>query len=90
VVETGAATTCDDAIRQRPDEEVDESLIETFPASDPPSWVPLARSGCPRRGCATDDDPGKSRVAQWKRDRRRAHRSNKEKERVRVNPSANK
>jgi hypothetical protein len=26
-----------------------ESLIETFPASDPPAWVALARVGAPRR-----------------------------------------
>jgi hypothetical protein len=30
-------------------DEVDESLIETFPASDPPAWVALARVGIPKR-----------------------------------------
>ncbi|MGC2780601.1 MAG: hypothetical protein WA418_33690 [Bradyrhizobium sp.] len=30
-------------------EDLDESLVETFPASDPPSWVPLARIGAPKK-----------------------------------------
>jgi hypothetical protein len=30
-------------------DELDESLIETFPASDPPAWVALARVGTPKR-----------------------------------------
>jgi hypothetical protein len=30
-------------------DEIDESLIETFPASDPPAWVALARVGTPKR-----------------------------------------
>jgi len=30
-------------------DEIDESLIETFPASDPPAWVVLARVGVPKR-----------------------------------------
>ncbi|SED19347.1 hypothetical protein SAMN05444164_4024 [Bradyrhizobium erythrophlei] len=30
-------------------DEIDESLIETFPASDPPAWVALARVGIPKR-----------------------------------------
>jgi hypothetical protein len=30
-------------------DEIAESLIETFPASDPPSWIPLARVGLPKR-----------------------------------------
>jgi hypothetical protein len=28
---------------------VEESLIETFPASDPPAWVVLTRVGKPKR-----------------------------------------
>jgi hypothetical protein len=28
---------------------VEESLIETFPASDPPAWVALTRVGKPKR-----------------------------------------
>jgi hypothetical protein len=30
-------------------DEITESLIETFPASDPPAWVALARVGIPKR-----------------------------------------
>lgn len=37
-------TTSDDV-----DEELVESLIDTFPASDPPAWIPLARVGTPKR-----------------------------------------
>jgi len=29
--------------------DIDESLEETFPASDPPSWAVLGRIGSPRR-----------------------------------------
>jgi hypothetical protein len=31
------------------DDEILESLIDTFPASDPPAWVALARVGVPKR-----------------------------------------
>jgi hypothetical protein len=31
------------------DDEILESLIDTFPASDPPAWVALARVGTPKR-----------------------------------------
>jgi hypothetical protein len=37
-IETGAIT-----------DEITESLIETFPASDPPAWIALARVGIPKR-----------------------------------------
>jgi hypothetical protein len=37
-IETGAIT-----------DEIAESLIETFPASDPPAWVALVRVGIPKR-----------------------------------------
>ena len=31
------------------EEKIDESLKDTFPASDPPGWTPLMRIGSPRR-----------------------------------------
>jgi hypothetical protein len=31
------------------EDKIIESLIETFPASDPPAWVALARVGGPKR-----------------------------------------
>jgi hypothetical protein len=31
------------------DDEMFESLIDTFPASDPPAWVAQARVGIPKR-----------------------------------------
>jgi hypothetical protein len=31
------------------DNEILESLIDTFPASDPPAWVAMARVGIPKR-----------------------------------------
>jgi hypothetical protein len=31
------------------DELVLQSLVETFPASDPPAWIPLAHVGVPER-----------------------------------------
>lgn len=36
-------------VLEHTEEEVDESLEETFPASDPPSWNATARVGKPPR-----------------------------------------
>jgi hypothetical protein len=33
----------------RSEDDVDETLMETFPASDPPSWAGLGRVGSPKR-----------------------------------------
>jgi hypothetical protein len=31
------------------EEKIVESLIDTFPASDPPAWIAVARVGIPKR-----------------------------------------
>jgi hypothetical protein len=36
-------------LQESTDDEILESLIDTFPASDPPAWVALARVGIPKR-----------------------------------------
>jgi hypothetical protein len=38
-----------ETIASTDDDEILESLIDTFPASDPPAWVALARVGVPKR-----------------------------------------
>jgi hypothetical protein len=45
-VEAALAERANDAVTQA---DIDESLEETFPASDPPSWGALVRIGSPRR-----------------------------------------
>lgn len=47
--------------RPRSEELIDETIDESFPASDPPSYSRTARSGAPRReGETPEDTPGKS------------------------------
>jgi len=38
-----------ETIASTDDDEILESLIDTFPASDPPAWVALTRIGIPQR-----------------------------------------
>jgi hypothetical protein len=37
-------------------DQIDESLEESFPASDPPSWIAVARIGSPKRKLQDSDD----------------------------------
>jgi hypothetical protein len=39
------------------EDEIDEALEESFPASDPPSWTLVTRIGSPRRKPRTLGDP---------------------------------
>jgi hypothetical protein len=44
--------------RPRSEEEIDETIDESFPASDPPSYSRTARSGAPPRGAKIKRVPG--------------------------------
>jgi hypothetical protein len=37
-------------------DEIDESLIDSFPASDAPAWIPLTRVGIPKRQAISRTD----------------------------------
>lgn len=60
--------------RPRSEEQIDETIDESFPASDPPSYSRTARSGAPPRGekinrvpCEGEDDGEKEQQKSEKR-----------------------
>jgi hypothetical protein len=48
-VNQAAADRIDEIEAAAIDDELAQSLVETFPASDPPAWIPLTRIGVPSR-----------------------------------------
>jgi hypothetical protein len=47
-------TLLEPEILHRSEADIDEALIETFPASDPPSWAGWGRVGSPKRSAEGD------------------------------------
>jgi hypothetical protein len=48
----------------RSEDEIDESLRESFPASDPPAWIALVGTGSPKSG---EPSMRQAKVRRWKR-----------------------